>query len=242
MTKKGMTALAVIILLAASMAGAQESEDRPMREEIIKLNYVGVREAHVQSLLIPFISREGRMHFSESQNMISLRDYPENVEKILAFIKKIDVKPADLLFTVQLILASSGDDIRTDAALAEDAVIKELKSFLKYRNFALLDTSLVRALDRHRSSLILGSKEAEFRLQIVPEHIRDAEGDVLRLQVELDQRIPSPTKEGVAPGVMGKTLIESHLSLKPGEKTVVGVSKMDGGDKGLILIISGKIV
>ena len=144
-------------------------------------------------------------------------------------------------FTVQLILASSEDDIRTDAALADDAVIKELKSFLKYRNFALLDTSLVRALDRHRSSLILGSKEAEFRLQLVPEHIRDAAGDVLRLQVELDQRFPSLTKEGEKV-VSGKTLIESNLSLKPGEKTVVGVSKMDGGDKGLILVISGKIV
>ncbi len=31
-------------------------------------------------------------------------------------------------------------------------------------------------------------------------------------------------------------------TIKPGEKTVVGVSKMDGQGKGLILIISGKIV
>jgi hypothetical protein len=30
--------------------------------------------------------------------------------------------------------------------------------------------------------------------------------------------------------------------MKSGEKTVVGVSKMDGGDKALILIISGKIL
>jgi hypothetical protein len=37
-------------------------------------------------------------------------------------------------------------------------------------------------------------------------------------------------------------LIGTTLNIKPGDKTVVGVSKLDGGDKGLILIISGKIV
>jgi hypothetical protein len=38
------------------------------------------------------------------------------------------------------------------------------------------------------------------------------------------------------------TLIETSLNIKSGDRTVVGVSKLDGGDKGLILIISGKIV
>ncbi len=38
------------------------------------------------------------------------------------------------------------------------------------------------------------------------------------------------------------TLIESTLNIKSGDRTVVGVSKLDGGDKGLILIISAKIV
>ena len=38
------------------------------------------------------------------------------------------------------------------------------------------------------------------------------------------------------------TLIESALNIKSGDRTVVGVSKLDGGDKGLILIISAKIV
>ncbi len=32
------------------------------------------------------------------------------------------------------------------------------------------------------------------------------------------------------------------FTLKSGDKTVVGVSKLDGGDKGLILIITGKII
>jgi hypothetical protein len=38
------------------------------------------------------------------------------------------------------------------------------------------------------------------------------------------------------------TLLTSNFTMKSGDKTVVGVSKLDGGDKGLILIITGKIV
>jgi hypothetical protein len=37
-------------------------------------------------------------------------------------------------------------------------------------------------------------------------------------------------------------LIATTLNIKSGDKTVVGVSKLDGGGKGLILIISGEIV
>jgi len=38
------------------------------------------------------------------------------------------------------------------------------------------------------------------------------------------------------------SVVQTTLTMKSGEKTVVGVSKMDGGDKGLILIISGKVI
>ncbi len=39
-----------------------------------------------------------------------------------------------------------------------------------------------------------------------------------------------------------RDLISTTFTLKSGDKTVVGVSKMDGGDIGLILIISGKVI
>ena len=38
------------------------------------------------------------------------------------------------------------------------------------------------------------------------------------------------------------TLIDTTLHLKSGERTVVGVSKLDNGGKALILILSGKVI
>ncbi|MGD2246205.1 MAG: hypothetical protein PVI11_06640 [Candidatus Aminicenantes bacterium] len=38
-----------------------------------------------------------------------------------------------------------------------------------------------------------------------------------------------------------KTFIETDLSLKNGETTVVGASRMEGGEKGIIIILSAKL-
>lgn len=240
MKKIALTVLAVLSLLSASRLPAQEASKPKMKEEVIKLNYVSFSE--IGGVLGPFLSGEGRIGCTKNQDLLSLSDYPENVEKIMAFIKKIDVKPVDLAFTIQLILASASEDIKTDESLAGDPILKELKSFLRYKNFTLLDTSLVRAVDRQRSQVTLGSKETEFILNLEPAYVLEEKSDLLRVNVELVQRAGLIRAEGGADRVYQKTLIGSNLSLKPGERTVVGVSKMGGGDKGLILIISGKVV
>ena len=238
MKKTILAILAFFLVLAVSSLPAQEPS-RPMREELIKLNYAD--EATVQTLLWPILSPEGRMNVRIIHRLLSLKDYPENVDKALAVLKKIDVKPVDLVFTVQLILASASDDIKTDESLAGDPLLKELRSFLRYKNFALLDTSLVRAIDRQRSRIMLGTKETEFFLDLEPVYVSEGKTDLLRVNVDLAQRWESIKAEGGSEKYV-KSLIESTLSLKPGEATVVGVSKMGGSDKGLILIISGKIV
>jgi hypothetical protein len=43
-----------------------------------------------------------------------------------------------------------------------------------------------------------------------------------------------------SPQLINTDLVRTTLTLKPGERTVVGISKSDA-DKGLILIISGKV-
>jgi hypothetical protein len=54
---------------------------------------------------------------------------------------------------------------------------------------------------------------------------------------------PTPAAATSAkPEYVTTNLIGTTLNIKSGDKTVVGVSKLDGTGKGLILIISGKIV
>jgi hypothetical protein len=145
------------------------------------------------------------------------------------------VKPAEVLFTVQLILGSMSEEDRTDESLKNDPVIKEIRSLMKYRNFALLDTSLVRSKEREPAQAILG-KQGQYILILKPTFDKDDKGENIRTEIRFGYNFPDQKNAD---------LIQSTLTLKPGEKTVLGVSKPQGiepVDQGLILIISGKFI
>jgi len=229
--------LAIVLpAFAEDVTQDQKAEPKNLRKEIVKLKYV--RAQDIQMLLYNYASREG--HIQSNPNLpaiLTLSDTPENVEKILAAIREIDVKPPDVLYTVQLVLGSETDS-QTDAELQSDPVIKELRKLLRYKGYTLLDSTLIRVVNRGRASIVLGPK-AEFKLDLHPDVAGDAKVAVIKTEVILQQT--SQTE----PPVVKTTItspIASTLNIKSGDRTVVGVSKLDGGDKGLILIISGKIV
>ncbi len=172
-------------------------------------------------------------------SILSVSDTPENVEKILAAIREIDVKPADVLYTVQLVLGSEAD-ATTDAELKGDPIVKELGKLLRYKGYTLLDATLVRTVNMDNAEVKFGPK-AEFELELRPEVAGDAKMPVIKTNVRLT-RVEQPGFSDDKPITNVATLIESTLNIKSGDRTVVGVSKLDGGDKGLILIISAKIV
>jgi hypothetical protein len=178
-----------------------------------------------------------------NENVIVISDLPENVAKALEVIRELDVKPADLLFTVQLLLGS--DELEKGAeAMPNDPIIRELRNLLKYKSYSLLDTSLIRALDSQDSEVRLGER-ADFELWLRPKVIKDEKVSLIQTEVRLRQvRIAGtpPAATSAKVEYITTDLIGTTLNLKSGDKTVVGVSKLDGGGKGLILIISGKIV
>lgn len=144
-------------------------------------------------------------------------------------------KPAEILFTVQLVLGSVSNEDRTDESLKNDPVIKEIRSLMKYRTFLLLDTSLVRSKERESVQAILG-KQGQYILFLKPTFNTDDKEENIRTEIRFSYNFP---------GQKGTDLIQSTLAMKPGERTVLGVSKPQGiepVDQGLILIISGRLV
>lgn len=233
MKKAAILTLAVAILFSTALFAAAQETKPQMKQALVKLSYVMPHD--VATLIRSWASRDGRLDISDSQKMITITDYPENVDKILAAIKEIDVKPPDVLFTIQLVLASEDGVAKTDDALANDPIIKELKGFLKYKSFSLLDTSLVRGTNRQESSVTMGPGGA-YVLEMSPDAITADRAETVKVFVRLKQLIGSYQDK-----VTSQTLIDSSLTMKSGDKTVVGVSRTAGGDKGLILIIQAKV-
>jgi hypothetical protein len=98
-------------------------------------------------------------------------------------------------------------------------------------------------MDKQHSEVILG-KKADFELSMVPDVVKGAPADNIKINLRLRYTsLETVLQQGQSTTrTINKDLIQSTLSLKSGDKTVVGVSKLDGGDKGLILILSAKVV
>jgi len=238
MKKFALISLSLFILAGISGFLYSSPEKSETKKAVVTVKYLDAQKAY--SILLRFISREGRIHFVKHENKLIIEDTPEVVEKVLSMLKEIDVKPVDLQFNVELILGSMKLDEKKDLdkELMSDSVIKELRNLLKYRSFKRLDSTIIKIQDNSLSSQRLGSGEISLRLQMRPRYIKEEKVDTFQVQLELRQQ------RGINPEGKEITtvLIETTLTLKSGERTVVGVSKLDGGDKALILIISGKVI
>jgi hypothetical protein len=242
--RKTMIFVVILFLLVGispMLYANQNPEQSNLKKEIVKVNYIEARSAF--SILQPYMSGAGKLQLVRESNMLIIEDIPEIVEKILSILKEIDVKPLDLQFTVDLIVglmseASAADSAvaRSDKKLKSDPLIKELSELLTYESFKRLDSTLINVQDNSRSTQRLGGEGMNFGLDLQPRYIKEASGDSIRVNLNL-----SSTRYKNDGSPISLTLIDTTISLKSGDRSVVGVSKLNGGEKALILILSGVV-
>jgi hypothetical protein len=246
MKKTSIILLSFFFLIGMSLSlYCQQAAKSELRKEIVQVKYLSVYRA--AELLRPYLSHTlpgalGQIQDLRERNALIIEDTPEQVEKLLSMLKELDVKPLDLQFTVDLILGSletfpdaTGDEVKE---LMSDPVIKELNSLLRYKSFKRLDSSIIKVQDNTGSSQRIGGSDISLQLEIRPRFIKEEKADAILVELGLSQSkgLTSEGKERTY------TLLRTTLTLKSGERTVVGVSKLDGGDKALILILSGKVI
>jgi hypothetical protein len=243
--KKATIFLVVLFLLVGilpQMGVAQESATPKTMKEIVKVNYIDARSAY--SILLPYMSRIGKLQLVRESNMLIIEDIPEIVDKIRTILEEIDVKPLELQFTVDLIegymsepATGRGEPVPYPSVdIKSDPLIKELSKILTYKSFRRLDSTLINVQDNSRSTQRLGGAGMSFRLNLQPRYIKEKEGDSIRVDLSLSS---TRFKQDGSP--LSLTLIETTISLESGDRSVVGVSKLNGGDKALILILSGVV-
>lgn len=237
--KKTFIILVILFLLLGTAQFIFPSVEKPeVVKEIVKIKYMYAHEA--RNVLMPYMSERGKIRAIDRENRLVIEDIPEVMAKLLLILKEIDVRPADLQFTVELILGSlkSAEKRDIDNELLSDPVITELRGLLKYKSFKLLDSSIIKVQDTERSSQRMGGGGKSFKLSLYPRYIKEDKDDILQVELRLAEHM-GINREGKETTL---TLIDTTLTLKNGERTVVGVSKLDGGDKALILIVSGRVI
>jgi hypothetical protein len=251
--KRSIGTLLVLVLLCGSAVNAFASESQApkpeLRKELVKLKYVRARQ--VYELLMGYQSEYGRIRINDELNIITIRDTNEIVEKMLSVVKEIDVKPVDILFTVDLIVGAFEEEPEevtavgkktTDKELESDPLMKEMRRVMSFKTLNKIGSALIRVQDSKYSEQIIGGSGYEFRLALTPRYVREEKEDTFLVNIELrHDRIVRVGEPGMT-APKNVRLIETAFTLKSGDKTIVGVSKLDGGDKALILVISGKVI
>ncbi|NIO49390.1 MAG: hypothetical protein GTN73_08170 [Candidatus Aminicenantes bacterium] len=252
--KKSIGILCVFLLLTGITLNlyALENERKPeLKKEFVKLKYVEAEEVH--KVLRSFQSPYGRITSNHDLNIITIQDTPEIVDKMLSIIKEIDVKPVDILITVDLILGSMDlveipdlakltEGKQSKKTLESDPIIKELKNVLGYTHYYKIDSSFLRIQDDKYSDLKLGGHDLDVRLRLEPRYVKEQKGDTFQLELALVQQVSAIKTDKIERKEREIVLIRTTLTVKSGERTVVGVSKLDGGNRALILILSGKVI
>ncbi len=250
--KKSIGTFLLIVLLCGSALTAFASESqtpRPeLKKELVKLKYVRARQ--IVELLQGYQSEYGRIRINDELNVVTIQDTPEIVDKMLSVLNEIDVKPVDILFTVELIVGSFGEEPEevtvvgkktTDKELASDPLMKEMSRVMSFKTLYKIGSALMRVQDSKYSEQIIGGSGHEFRLALIPRYVREEKKDTFQVNIDLrHDRIIN--LGGATLTEKNVRLIETDFTLRSGEKTIVGVSKLDGGDKALILVISGKVI
>jgi len=218
-----------------------------MRKRVVKVNYIEAQEAF--QILMAYKSQRGRIQIQRNRNILIIEDTPDFVDKLLSILNELDVRPLDLMFTVNVIMGSM-EEKGGEKISGSDQLLKELKSLLKYEHFARLDTSMIKVQDNGRTSQRMGGQGIGLLLELYPRHVSDGAEDGFQVELSLRQT----TRQFSRPGEDGKlqymgtpleksmSLLQTSLMLKDGERSVVGVSKLNGGDTALILVIEGKVV
>lgn len=237
--KRILVSLMIVCFLAGIFQNLYASSDKIKITLVTRrLSYLKVNTAI--HFLKPYLSSKGDIIAVRERNTLIIQDIPEVMDKLLAIIDSIDVKPVDLQFTIDLILGSRVLDSKGDKdtkkethkELKDDPLIKELQELLKYNSFRNMGATIVKVQDNSESSHWLGKY---LQLRMAPQITK--EGSIL---VEVVLYLYRGTnKEGKE---LKRLLFETSLTLKNKERTVIGVSKLNGDKEALILLVTGTII
>lgn len=188
---------------------------------------------------------------------ITVRDFPENIATIGEAIKRLDVplppKPPlpsfpDVEVFVYVLMASNDESASATSPPVLTDVIKQLQATLNYKSYQLLTSTVHRTKSnnggieaRGTADLPDKSLSAKYQLQIGNILPENGQSDSSRINLGTLSFYMEGFKElENRPVPLGDTRISTRLSVRDGEKIVVGTASLR--DKAVILVLTTRII
>jgi hypothetical protein len=256
-------ALALLLALAAlplAASPAQESTPQPMpiSTSRFEIRFMDLHAA--EQLAWDQCSNKERCQISASafvsndpsarwvgetlKGFLDVRADTATHERISRALAKADAAPLTQSFQVLLLAASARPANGPEVPEAARKALADLRSFLPYKGYQVLDSSWLRATqDKVTEGRVVGRDGAGYSLKLRFRITASEELFVDAFELNEEPWAPSPAPEGSKEGKARaphapRDLISTSFSLKKGETIVVGTSKLDGSDEALVVLLT----
>jgi len=229
------------VLPAATAAADRTGKRSPDRYgDELKRTTVILKHADghaLERLLHPYLTKQGRVLYESRTRALTLVDEPAVVDIMLKMIDRFDVKPPQLRFTLQLVLAE--DAPRAGPVPRElKPVARQLEEVFSYNKYTVMDKTYLAVEANQDSSMRLGG-EKNYTVEMET-HMVQGERKTVRVEFHLFRRdwIKHVEKGRVA---IRNTLVRTTVEMKDGQTAILGASKINGEGKALITILGVQI-
>lgn len=232
-------------LLAVSVVYAQEQSwdddsGRPGSESdsvarVYRIDHIDTHDAALRAQQICLEQpgqRECDYRF-KGKNWFTFFTDPATQAKIESEMVRIDVPAPSLNFRIALLLAQEEQGTDPKLPAGERGALEDLKQFLPYKGYRLLDAGWIRS--QQRANLRLGSDPA-FQMSMVVDRDFTGLGTEIRVERFELQLLESVDRQDGA--YHSQNLIGSSFTMQVGETVVVGTSKLNGDHEALIVLLT----
>lgn len=229
------TLIVCLALAAAATAAAQNEPPAPQRS--YDFRYLDARIA--EALFWAICEEEGDAGcavLNATGDELFVRAGLAVQRRMATLIAERDVMPTSQRLQVHLLTASPGAAALPERLQGEPRrALEDLATVLGPRRFTLLDSGVVEVVEMATTRLAgPGGALIDAGLRV-----REVSGlDDEKLHVDVRLAVPPQAPPPGGQPLQAGALLETSLSLAAGETVVVGTSRLDGGDEGLVLLLT----
>lgn len=256
----------IFLLLISTMAVVAQQTQLPKEKESNYVDFSGFkgkifelknRDPHeLISTLSPLGSgfKGATLQANSEMKTLAVRDFPENIAAIEEAVKRLDIpipsrhsgpEYQNIEMHLHILLASNIDGASNASPNEIKDAIKQLQDTINYKNYYLLSSIVqkFRAISGFENEGIISAGSPLY------EKTATAYSKIKIGQILFESSANEPTRMHLngfefstydSSGFFGNTLIRNKLTLRDGEKLIVGTANLK--DKALVLILSVKVL
>ena len=187
--------------------------------------------AELASVIKPFLGAGGEVLPGASARVLVVRDTPDVLDKVAAFLARYDVAPKQIRLDLHLFLANGTARQEGEIASELAQVVAKLKALFRYKRFSLLASGTATISSGKRCLMGLeGPERSLARITIDRVEYVEADGGVIRLE--------GFGLSGPPPGVT----LSTTLNVPLGEFVVVGRGSVKGPEEAVVVVVKAELL